>query len=700
MISPAVWPATAGASGQPRGQRGGVWLLPGLLITAMILIGVHLIVLHEGPRWASPLLFGDWLFTVAFALAVLLYSLDLGRLAARPLLGLDEDGLLDHLAALGLGFGGLFTAILCLGFVRLYYGPLFLALWLVYTLARRRHLHAIVQDCAASIVRWARTGFSTAPSLSQRIVLLVVTVALLHVALRTMLPMSDWDAVTYHLAAPKIYLALHMIVPLPNLPLAMAPSGEEMVLLMGLAAGTDGLGKVLMLAFTLLLALATYTLTRRIGHAAAGWIAVLAMCTMLWLVAVMPLTLTDGVGAFLLVVGVTDLVAWSVTPTDADPVGAATLLGRPGRRLVRAGLLVGLAGATKMTNLPAIPALVGTAGVVCLLAPGVRLMPRLRTAIAAGFVAGAASLIAVGPWLLKSWCFFGRPLYPSSLQVSNPSQGVVIAAVPAPVESHLRWMLDTLGDFMVHHVGLLTLPLILAPLLWRRSGPRALSMFLASSLVLRLLYVPYFDPPRYYLGLAALTLALATTVSYRIGDWLRVSTQGVDWLLSAVVLLQALPVLTVGLGELHDANLLLVARGGVSRYAWLAQHVRPYLAEQWANEHAAPGGPIALVNVLPGYYMNRPYLTDWYAERFARLEASPASLQAELALWCRAQVRYAVFDRGDGLPDFYANNIIHPLDSFAWTGAAGLAVRAVYTANGVDVLMVSPCAAAHPVHAR
>jgi hypothetical protein len=121
--------------------------------------------------------------------------------------------------------------------------------------------------------------------------------------------------------------------------------------------------------------------------------------------------------------------------------------------------------------------------------------------------------------------------------------------------------------------------------------------------------------------------------------------------------------------------------------------VRPYLAEQWANQHVAPGGPIALVNVLPGYYMNRPYLTDWYAERFARLEGSPASREAEFSLWCRVHVGYAVFDRGNGVADFYAGNIIHPLDSFIWTRAAGLAAHALYSANGVDVLKVSPCAA-------
>jgi len=354
-----------------------------------------------------------------------------------------------------------------------------------------------------------------------------------------------------------------------------------------------------------------------------------------------------------------------------------------------------LASAVKMTNLPAIPALVGAVGVLCLLAPGASARLRLGEAIVTGLVAGSAAMAAVGIWLLKSWYFFGRPLYPNSLQVSNPSQGVSIAAAPVPIGSHLRWMAETLGNFLVHQVGLLALAVVLAPLLWRRPGPRALAIFLAAAMALWLLYVPAFDPPRYYLALAALCLALAVTSIYQLGAWLGIRSEGLDWLLSTAVVLQALPVLTVGLSELHDPGLLQVARGGISRYAWLGAHVRPYLSEEWANQHATSGGTIALVNVLPGYYMNRPYLTDWYAERFARLESGPAGRKAEFTLWCRVHVRYAVFDRGDGVPDFYINNVLHSLNSFAWIRAPGLAVHVPYSAHGVDVLTVSPCAASH-----
>lgn len=679
MISPVATPSVTIVA--PRRRRNGdAAVIAGVCLVGALLIAVHILVLHQGIGWASPLLFGDWLFTVAFALATLLYSLDLGRLVFRPWLALDDDALLNRLTVLGLGFGALFTAILCLGFVRLLYGPVMLTMWLLYTALRRRPLAACILRIAHAVATWTRAGLPTAKALSTRVVLIVVTVSLLHLALRAMLPLSDWDAVTYHLAAPKIYLAQHMIVPLPDLPLAMAPSGEEMALMAGLAAGTDGLGKVLMVAFCLLTGLAVYALARRLAGAAAGWIAALAVFTMEWLVLVMPLTLTDGVGAFFLVTGAADLCAWAEKPEQT-------------RRLARAGLLIGFAGACKETNLPAIAALVGTVGLVSLCRHGLTIGPRLITSIRACLWSGASAMIAVGPWLLKSRYFFGNVFYPTTLAVNNPNPQAGAAAVASPTESHARWMADTLGNFMVGHVGVLTIALLLLPLLWGKPGPRTVAIFLAVCLFLWLQYVPVFEPPRYYLGLAGISLALAVPCLYTLADRVRLPMTVMDLTLSMVVLIQALPVLTVGLNELRDPGLLQVARGGISRYDWLVAHVRPYRAEQWANDHLPPGGPIALVNLLPGYYMNRPYLADWYGSRLARLEGNAATRDGELNLWCREGVRYALFDRGDGSPDFNATNLLRPLSAFRWIEAPGLAPRTLFSANGVDVLDVSPCAA-------
>src|ERR1035437_3194330 len=99
-----------------------------------------------------------------------------------------------------------------------------------------------------------------------------------------------------------------------------------------------------------------------------------------------------------------------------------------------------------MTNFPTIPALVVSAGFVCLLASGATVRRRLLSAFQAGFIAGAAALIAVGPWLLKSWYFFGQPLYPNSSVASNPGGTTAGVPSPAPMEDHLRWIVTTLAD--------------------------------------------------------------------------------------------------------------------------------------------------------------------------------------------------------------------------------------------------------------
>jgi hypothetical protein len=664
------------AEGGRRRERPVSWAIIAL---GAVLVGVHLLTLHQGSAWASPLLLGDWLFTVAFAAAVLLYATALGRVVARPLLGPDQDWMED-LTALGLGLGMLFTGVLCLGFLRLYYGPVFLLLWLALTVILRRELGRLAAHLARAPVRWVRAGMPTAPSLWQRVVLLLVFVSLLHLPLRTMLPVSDWDAVAYHLTAPKLYLGLHRFVGLPELPLANAPSGLEMIYLLGLAAGTDGLGKVLMLSFTVMLSLVIYALARRLCHAGAGWIAALSLLGSLWLVAVMPLTLTDGAGAFLLALGVYEACRWAEEQAHRD--GAAQRpwrLAAHDRRLARSALLVGLAVCCKLTNIPGIPALVAAVGLVGLAAPGATPLMRLILAARSTIIAGCLALAPLLPWLLKNLYFFGNPLYPSQVAVSNPSHGVEVASGPVSTSNHLQWLLSSLGDFLCNHVSYLCVALLAAPLVLRGAAGRTALVFLASGLVLWLLFVPYFEPPRYYLGLAAIAQAAAAATAYRLWETLRQRAAILDLAISLYLCLRSIPVLIVGLHLLTDPGLLQAAQGGISRAAWLGEHVRPYRAEQWASSHAAPGARVVLVNVLPGYYMDRPYQGD---------------RRAEFALWCRQGVRYAVFDRGDGSPDAHIGAVIRPLIAFAWARAPGLAPRVLYSANSVDALAVDPCAAA------
>jgi len=244
---------------------------------------------------------GDWLFSLILALAIPAYALALGRRIARPLL--DPEANADHvgeaLAALGLGLGTLSLATLGLGFLRLYYGPLFLALWLALTVWLRPELRRIWRQAAHRSARWLRAGMPSAPTLPQRLALLVLLLTVPSVLLRTAAPVTEWDAVIYHLASLKLYLAAHAIIPIPDLPLANNPSGAEMLLLPSLMAGAGGVGKLFNLVCALLMGLAIHNLGRRYLGASSAWIGVLLFFSPLWLQLVLPLTLTDFASSLL-----------------------------------------------------------------------------------------------------------------------------------------------------------------------------------------------------------------------------------------------------------------------------------------------------------------------------------------------------------------------------------------------------------------
>ncbi len=120
----------------------------------------------------------------------------------------------------------------------------------------------------------------------------------------------EWDAPAYHLAGPKLFIRAHHLIPLPDIPLANAPSGVEMFYLAGLLVHTDGLGKTLNILFTVLLCASAFALARRHGHATAGWLAVIFLANVTWLVPEVPATLNDFAAAAMLVLGLNDVLIW------------------------------------------------------------------------------------------------------------------------------------------------------------------------------------------------------------------------------------------------------------------------------------------------------------------------------------------------------------------------------------------------------
>jgi hypothetical protein len=684
------------------GSGAAVWRFwSGIPIWLAVLGGctvIHALTLVEGPSWTSPLLLLDWLFNALLAGLILLYSLAIGRRVARLADMPGGDEAWELLAAVGLGAILLSLALLILGFARLYSWPPLAAGWIAVTVWLRGEFVLLYRQVDRAWRRWRYAGFPTAPDLLQRAALAALLATAVPILLRTMLPVTEWDAVIYHLASIKLYLAAHRFIPLPTLALANEPSGAEMLYLPALLVGADGAGKVLNLLFALLLGAAVCSLGTRLFGRFAGWTALILVLSPVWLQLVLPLTLTDLASSSLIVLAVGDACAWAGTLSDGKPaLGRGVDPPSQGiRLLLRAGFFAGGAVSFKLTSAAVGPALLGTVALSALTVDSA--LPRLRrarlwAAVCACMAAGGAVLIAPAPWFLKNLYFFGSVTDRIPIQVSNPSHGITVQQTAPPLSQHLLWVLHAFWSMLWTHLGPLSLFALLALVLCRRPDQRLLGYFFLCGSVIWLLFIPFYEPPRYYIGLLAVAAVLAGGGIQGILDLLpRPSLLRLG--VSVLLVVGTIPGLLIGVGIAEDPTLWGVVDGSISRQTYLTDHLPAYAAESWANAHLPARAVPALVNVVSGFYMDRPHLDEWYGQTLAALERSRASRRAVFRTWCRAGVGYAIFDRGSGSLDDLSRTDVRPLASFRWAAAPGLAPSVLFSARGVDVLAVQPCAAA------
>ena len=486
--------------------RGGRVAGPALLAVSLLLTALHLLALHQGPGWASPLLIGDRLFDLAFASTLLLYALALGRRLGRPLLALSGDPLVEGLAALGIGIGAISLSLLIAGLLRLYYAPAMLGAFVALTVWLRRELRATLAELARAIgtLRAAR-AWATAP-LGHRLLALILLATLGLVLVRAMAPIAadanapEWDSTVYHLAGPKIYMAEHRLVPRPDILLANAPAGGDILFIPGLYAGSDGSAKMLDLDLGLLIAVATYALGRRHFGPQAGELGALLFLTTDWIPQLMPTPGPDWAAALLVVLGSSDLLAWATARTE-------------NRLLARAGLLLGIGISCKLTNLPVAPGAGLAVAAVCLWPGQGTIATRTRALLRGGLLLGAALALPLLPWLAKSHYYFGNPFYPTAVEATgHAEQGIGIAVQvssnhPSIVE-RAWFVLSNLCSTSWYYITPLALLLLAMPWILRGAAARTALMLIVASAVFWLLFVPLFLPPRYWLGIAAVADAL------------------------------------------------------------------------------------------------------------------------------------------------------------------------------------------------
>jgi hypothetical protein len=226
--------------------------------------------------------------------------------------------------------------------------------------------------------------------------LLILTAFGATLLLRASLMGSLGDDDGYHLLAPKRWLQSGTLEYLPTYTHTNAPMGFEMLYAIALSLGNPAAAKLLHFGAGALCLLALFLCAKRLGHAAAGVLAIscLLLETPLFdLPVLFNLAYTDLAVCWLTL---TSLLLWLIwLEHDSLPL------------LMGAALCAGFAGSFKFTALS-----VG-AGLMLLVYRQLerRNVPVREMAVRLGTV-GALSAAPVLPWLWRNWRVTGNPVYP------------------------------------------------------------------------------------------------------------------------------------------------------------------------------------------------------------------------------------------------------------------------------------------------
>jgi hypothetical protein len=221
-------------------------------------------------------------------------------------------------------------------------------------------------------------------------------------ALAAMLPTIDFDALEYHLQAPKEYFLSGRIVFLPHNVYASMPFGVEMLHLLGMEALNDWwhgalVGQVLVMLFAPAAAVLIAATARRVASPRACWVSGVVYLTTPWIYRLAAIPYVEGPLAcyHAALIYWAARIAWSEI---RDARAAMLLLGF-------------LAGGAMACKYPALVSAVAPFGLLAALA-GIR---RHSAKLPLAFAVGVA--LAIGPWLIKNVIDTGNPVYPLGYSV-------------------------------------------------------------------------------------------------------------------------------------------------------------------------------------------------------------------------------------------------------------------------------------------
>jgi hypothetical protein len=356
---------------------------------------VWLAIAFQANQLAAVLAVGSTLAVAAVAGFALLRTL------GRPS---NMDWLDTLLFSLGLGLGALALATLLLGHLHLLYWWLAVPAYGVVLYAGYRRFGAEIKGFAADIGGLA-TQACLASHWSWSLLALLLAVVLSMTLIGNLGPEVCGDAIMGRLSAPAMYVRAHHVEPCPYIMYTYSTCGGEMVTTLPMVlGGRENAGKLINFAIGIAGLATLFAFGRRWQDWRAGLIAVFAMASSSVIWWLLTSAYTDLTFLFYGMLASYALYCWLENGDRSW--------------LVVSALLAGFAAGVKMTG-----GFLICPAVLLVVLVSWRRGGSLRAAkpYLDGLLYAACAAVGIGPWLVRTYCYTGNPIFPFLITTFDPS---------------------------------------------------------------------------------------------------------------------------------------------------------------------------------------------------------------------------------------------------------------------------------------
>lgn len=449
-----------------------------------------------------------------------------------------------------------------------------------------------------------------------------IAAALLLALLTALAPPTARDALAYHLAAPKAYIAANGIVELPWSVHSYLPFATEMLFTLGLLVGPDTSPNLIHLGYGIAVVALVFVVTRRATGSARWGAAAGAM------IASVPSVIWNA--------GIAHNEMWMALAVTV----AALALGRwwetgDRRLLLWTGVAIGVAMSAKHTALLLAPIL----GIVVLVrARSFAPREQLRV-LGCSLVAGCIALAFPLPWYAQNAVRTGNPLFPYFWGLFPTRSPVWDAARANVLEAYMRlsygqhdgvmsWLrlpwdvsvraqndVTSLFDGVIGPVFLFLAPI--AVVVFRRSSvPAWLRVATSVAVIFTVVWATQSQQIRFLVPALPVFAVAGAAAAATLGRS-KPSLSGIGPAVAIPLVGMIALSLTVAAVDVFSSSPHRPALGLESRSTYLARRLAYFAFYERLNRELGPQQRVMLVDMRnDGYYLDVPFVSDSVLEDF------------------------------------------------------------------------------------